>query len=66
MREKMLLPGHKSLRGLDTMNALNSPCFVSNDLIGYYVHAERKRIYRDEIEKETSAKRGYKQCQWFN
>jgi hypothetical protein len=52
MREKMLLPGHKSLRGLDTMNALNSPCFVSNDLIGYYVHAERKRIYRDEIEKE--------------
>lgn len=52
MREKMLLPGHKSLRGLEMMNALKSPCFVSNDLLGYYVFAERKRIYRDEIEKE--------------
>lgn len=53
MREKMLLPGHKSLRSLSTMNAPKSPCFVANDLLGYFVHAERKRIYRDEIEREV-------------
>jgi hypothetical protein len=53
MREKMLLPGHKSLRSLKSMNAIKSPNFVSNDLLGYYVLAERKRIYRDEIEKEV-------------
>ena len=35
------------------MNAIKCPNFVSSDLLGYYVHAERRRVYRDEIEREV-------------
>jgi hypothetical protein len=53
MREKTLLPGHKALKRMTNINTTGSPLFVANDLLAYYVFAERKRIYRDEIEEEV-------------
>jgi hypothetical protein len=53
MREKMLLPGHKEIKNMDSINATACPSFVSCDLLAYYVLAERRRVYRDEIEEEV-------------
>ena len=53
MREKMLLPGHKEIKNMESINAVRCPNFVSSDLLAYYVLAERKRVYRDEIEEEV-------------
>lgn len=52
IREKLLLPGHKSIKSMNNINATNCPQFVSSDLIGYYVFADRRRVFRDEIEEE--------------
>jgi hypothetical protein len=52
MREKMLLPGHKTIRTMTSINAIKAPLFVSSDLLSYFVHAERRRVFRDEIEEE--------------
>jgi hypothetical protein len=52
-KDKMLLPGHQAIRSMDNVNAENSPIFVSNDLLAYYVLAEKKKVYRDEIEEEV-------------
>jgi hypothetical protein len=38
---------------MDKVNAENSPTFVANDLLAYYVLAEKKKVYRDEIEEEV-------------
>ena len=51
MKEKMLLPGHRSIK--DAASVTDGPVFVANDLLGYYVMAERKKIYRDKIEEEV-------------
>lgn len=52
-REKMLLPGHQTLKQMESVQALKSPVFVANDLLAYFVLAERKRVFRDEIEEEV-------------
>lgn len=53
MKEKMLLPGHKSIKEMSSMNVTDGPVFVVNDLLGYYVMADRKKVYRDKIEEEV-------------
>jgi hypothetical protein len=69
MKEKTLLPGHESIKNMpdEFMSAKNTPYFVSNDILAFYIFAERKRIYRDEIEAEVlmlapefDPKHGYK------
>lgn len=51
-KEKMLLPGHSALKQMDTLITQNSPLFVANDILAYYVLAERKPVYKNEIEEE--------------
>lgn len=53
IKEKMLLPGHKSIKEMKSIVTEASPQFVASDLLGYYVFAERKKKYRDEIEEEV-------------
>ena len=53
IREKMLLPGHDTLKQMESVQTKDSPIFVANDLLGYFVLAERKRIYKNPIEEEV-------------
>jgi hypothetical protein len=53
IREKMLLPGHDTLKQMESVQAKNSPIFIANDLLAYFVLADRKRIYKDKIEEEV-------------
>ena len=53
IKEKMALPGHKSIKEMKSIVTVASPQFVAADLLGYYVFAERKKKYRDEIEEEV-------------
>jgi hypothetical protein len=52
IKSKMLLPGHKSIKEMKSINAISAPLFVASDLVGYFVLAERKKKYRDSIEEE--------------
>ncbi|CAF0895808.1 unnamed protein product [Brachionus calyciflorus] len=53
IREKMLLSGNETIKNMPSINTTNCPKFVPNDLIAYHVFAERKRVFRDEIEEEV-------------
>ena len=53
INEKMLLPGHEVLKKMKSINVVKAPMFVASDLLGYYVLAERKKVFRDEIEEEV-------------
>jgi hypothetical protein len=48
----MLVPGHEALLKMNLTQTTNCPVYVTNDLLGYYVLAERKRVYKNEIEEE--------------
>lgn len=53
IKEKTLLPGHDEIKSMTQMNAINSPQFIGNDLLAYYIFADRKRVFRDNIEAEV-------------
>jgi hypothetical protein len=53
IKEKTLLPGHDEIKNMTNINAVGCPTFIANDLLAYYVFADRKRVYRDEIEAEV-------------
>ncbi|RNA01419.1 cilia- and flagella-associated 54, partial [Brachionus plicatilis] len=53
IKQKMLLSGNESIKNMASIQTSDCPIFVPNDLIAYHVFAERKRIYRDEIEEEV-------------
>jgi hypothetical protein len=53
IKEKTLLPGHDEIKNMANINATGCPTFIANDLLAYYVFADRRRVYRDEIEAEV-------------
>ena len=53
IREKMLLPGHDILKQMESVQTKGSPIFVANDLLAYFVMAERKRVFKNKIEEEV-------------
>jgi hypothetical protein len=53
IKEKTLLPGHDDIKNMANINATSCPTFIANDLLAYYVFADRRRVYRDEIEAEV-------------
>ena len=53
LKEKMLLPGHKSIKEMSSIHVKNGPLFVASDLLGYFVLADRKKVYRDDVEEEV-------------
>ena len=52
IKAKTLLPGHDEIKNMTNINALRCPNFIANDLLAYYIFADRKRTFRDDIEAE--------------
>ncbi len=47
------MPGHEDLLKMNLTQTNNCPLYVTNDLLGYYVLADRKRVYKNEVEEEV-------------